>query len=306
MTVPTLLLVFNRPKHTQRVFEAIRKARPERLYISGDAPRPGVPSDPQRCMEVRDVVSTVDWPCRVEYRWNTRNMGCRSSVIAGLDWFFTRETRGIILEDDCLPEPGFFQFCAEQLAMYADNPDVMHISGHLPVEALRFSGDKLWSRMPFIWGWATWSRAWQRYRRDYEGLEGFLAAPQDAFKGDLPSRQAVLYVMDKFVRCRRQEIDTWDYAWLYTILYHKGWCIHPTKALVSNIGFDDEATHTASGRRPPRVRLENTPPFVLSRHNEMALFHASQKHAIGLLMRQLAPALFYDFRIRQSEKAVSL
>jgi len=306
MNVPVLLLVFNRPEHTRRVFEAVRRARPERLYVSGDAPRPGIPSDAYRCMEVRDIVSAVDWPCRVEYRWNTRNMGCRLSVTAGLDWFFDREAQGIILEDDCLPEPDFFHFCAEQLALYADNTAVMHISGHLPVTPFRFTGDKIWSRMPFKWGWASWRRAWRRYRRDYEGLEAYLAAPQDAFKGDLPSRQAALYVMDKFVRCRRQEIDTWDYAWLYTILYHKGWCIHPPKALISNIGFDNEATHTATARRLPRAVLHQTPPFVLNRHNETALFHASQTHALGLLMRQLAPALFYDFRTRQSKKAISL
>ena len=36
-----LFLVFNRPSITAQVFEAIRKARPPRLYVAADGPRAG-------------------------------------------------------------------------------------------------------------------------------------------------------------------------------------------------------------------------------------------------------------------------
>ena len=36
---PVLFIVFNRPDTTIKVFEAIRKAKPKRLYISSDGPR---------------------------------------------------------------------------------------------------------------------------------------------------------------------------------------------------------------------------------------------------------------------------
>ena len=39
--VPVLLLVFNRPETAALVMEAIRAARPERLYVAADGPREG-------------------------------------------------------------------------------------------------------------------------------------------------------------------------------------------------------------------------------------------------------------------------
>ena len=40
MRTPVLFLVFNRPQKTAEVFEAIRKAKPIRLYVASDGPRP--------------------------------------------------------------------------------------------------------------------------------------------------------------------------------------------------------------------------------------------------------------------------
>ena len=36
---PVILLVFNRPAQTRRVFAAIQEARPSRLYVAADGPR---------------------------------------------------------------------------------------------------------------------------------------------------------------------------------------------------------------------------------------------------------------------------
>ena len=40
------------------------------------------------------------------------------------------------------------------------------------------------------------------------------------------------------------EIDTWDYQWIFTIWNNNGFCITPNYNLISNIGFDDSGTHT--------------------------------------------------------------
>ena len=43
LITPVLLLVFNRQNTTKQVFSAIRKAKPSRLYVAGDGPRPEYP-----------------------------------------------------------------------------------------------------------------------------------------------------------------------------------------------------------------------------------------------------------------------
>jgi len=47
---PVLLIVFNRPDYTQQVFDAIRKKKVPKLYISADAPRKG---NKERCIRVK-------------------------------------------------------------------------------------------------------------------------------------------------------------------------------------------------------------------------------------------------------------
>jgi hypothetical protein len=42
-------------------------------------------------------------------------------------------------------------------------------------------------------------------------------------------------------------LDTWDFGWAFAILVNHGVSVMPARNLVTNIGFDSEATHT---RRP--------------------------------------------------------
>ena len=53
MRSPILLLVFNRPDTTRQVFATIRNAKPPKLYIAADGPRPTREGETQRCHEVR-------------------------------------------------------------------------------------------------------------------------------------------------------------------------------------------------------------------------------------------------------------
>src|SRR3954466_8323485 len=126
---PVLFLVFNRPVQTRQVFEEIRRARPRRLYVSADGPRKDRPGDDALCEEVRLIVAAVDWPCELELRAHPSNLGCGVAVSSAIDWFFGHESEGIILEDDCLPDPSFFRLCDELLARYRDDPAVMAIAG---------------------------------------------------------------------------------------------------------------------------------------------------------------------------------
>ena len=47
---PILLLIFNRPVSTQKVFNAVREVRPKKLFVAADGPREGVPTDLDKCL----------------------------------------------------------------------------------------------------------------------------------------------------------------------------------------------------------------------------------------------------------------
>ena len=124
-----LLILFNRPDHTEKVLEAIAKAKPRRLFIAADGPRPSHPEDAALCTHARQIATTLRWDCDISTLFHENNLGCGRGPASAIDWFFRNNEQGIILEDDCIPHPTFFQFCEELLNFYQDEPKVMHISG---------------------------------------------------------------------------------------------------------------------------------------------------------------------------------
>ena len=240
---PIAFLVFNRPESTRRVFEEIRRIRPTKLLVVADGPRSE--SERKICAEVRAIIDTIDWPCTVLRNYSDINLGCKVRVSSGLDWVFTEVDRAIVLEDDCLPHPTFFPYCAELLEKYADDESVMHISGdnfHAKNPAFRCEESYYFSNIPHIWGWASWRRAWKHYDvhiRSWPEVRarGYL---RQTF-GDEPTAARW---EDKFDSYYAGRINSWDGQWAYACIVNRGFCIMPAVNLISNIGFGSSGTHT--------------------------------------------------------------
>lgn len=286
MNTAVLFLVFNRPDTTRRVFEAIRNARPKRLYVAADGPRADRPGEEERCAEVRRIATAVDWPCEVETLFRDNNLGCKHGVSSGISWFFEHEEEGIILEDDVLPVPSFFPYCEELLARYRDDARVSAISGSNRLGPGRHVSDSyFFSRYVPIWGWASWRRAWCRYDLTMESW----THPSTPTKLNtiLGGRErAVNHWISIFNRTFYGEIDTWDYQWTYTSWMNDMVAIIPAHNLTENLGFGTGATHT-TGTMP--ASLARNRPIDLTfplRHPqqkiEPIMDHLIEQKAIGL------------------------
>jgi len=130
LNTAVLFLVFNRLDTTTQVFEEIRKAQPPRLYVASDGPRDSRENEQTVVDEVRDfILANIDWPCEIHRLFRDKNLGCKTAVSSAIDWFFEHEESGIILEDDCLPDPSFFRFCEEMLVKYDTDERIMHVTG---------------------------------------------------------------------------------------------------------------------------------------------------------------------------------
>ena len=101
LQTPVLFLVFNRPDTTAKVFDAIRVAKPSRLYVASDGARANQPGEAEIVSKVREISTSVDWSCEVKTLFQKENLGCKKAVSKGVSWFFEQEKEGIILEDDC-------------------------------------------------------------------------------------------------------------------------------------------------------------------------------------------------------------
>ncbi len=241
-TAPVLFLIFNRPDTTQLVFDRIRQVRPSQLFIAADGPRTHKPGEAALCEQTRQIVSQVDWDCEVQTLFREENLGCKRAVSLAIDWFFSQVDAGIILEDDCLPEPTFFSFCTDLLDRYRHDDRVMHISG-ITFQARRdvtAGASYYFSGFASIWGWATWRRAWQRYNVDPAENARHVSLTAPYFN------QRLRWILNEVSTGR---LDTWDVQWLVAIRRHNGLSIVPRISQVTNIGFGLSATHTV---RKPR------------------------------------------------------
>jgi hypothetical protein len=245
MNSSVLFIVFNRPEQTAKVFSAIRDARPPKIYIAADGPRFNVPDDDNNCLKVRNILSQIDWPCEVYRRYAEHNHGCKIGVSSAINWFFENENEGIILEDDCLPRQDFFLYCDSLLERYRNDERIGLISGmglmDLEAEKLLWhQEDYVYSRYPSIWGWATWRRVWKDYDVCME------AWPENRIRiSEFQSNRKIRKVNDRLLtKVYKNEIDTWDYQVSYLLWSTARLSIIPKINLISNIGFDDTATHT--------------------------------------------------------------
>lgn len=159
-----LLLIFNRPETTRRVFDQIRAQQPPRLYIAADGARPNRPEEAARCAETRAISTQVDWDCELHLLYRDQNLGCRRAVSEAITWFFEHEEAGIILEDDCLPADSFFYFCDALLEKYRHDERIHAITGtNLQMGKQWGEASYYFSRYTNIWGWASWRRVWKEY-----------------------------------------------------------------------------------------------------------------------------------------------
>ena len=244
LKTPIAFIIFKRPETTRKVFEAIRQVKPRKLLVIADGPRDRVAGEAEDCAVTRKIIKDVDWNCEVLRNYSPINLGCKKRVSSGIDWVFNHVEEAIILEEDCLPDPTFFPFCENLLEKYRDDNRIFSISGqNLLFGQKRTEYSYYFSRHTYIWGWATWKRAWQYYDLEMKLWPEIKAS---GFLNDiLTDPQTVKQWSKIFQKLYDRQIDTWDYQLMFASWVHNGINIHPNSNLISNIGYGSESTHTS-------------------------------------------------------------
>lgn len=240
---PILFLVFNRPDETQVVFNRIKEIKPKYLYVSADGPRVSKEGESEKCSRVREIINQVDWDCEVKTLFRENNLGCKKAVSQGISWFFDNVEEGIIIEDDCLPSLSFFTYAQNLLDKYRNNNRIMHISAENPLNETFSESSYYFSKIPHIWGWATWKRAWDLYDVNFQNFDSFIE--NNLISEIFGMKEAQTYWNKIFKRVKEGKIDTWDYQWTYCLFVNNGLSINPNINMVTNIGFGlEDAAHT--------------------------------------------------------------
>ena len=261
INTPVLFLGFNRPDLARVVLARLRECGVKRLYVALDGPRSGNAIDLELCNSMKALIDAIDWADEKVILERSENLGCGRAVSSAICWFFEHVDRGIIVEDDCLPDPTFFTFCEEMLERYADDARILTVAGTaLLPDCLLADKPYFFSKYVGIWGWATWKRAWENY--DYE-LSSLSAEEW---------RNVVRERSENAVECRYWlhilnlmldgKIDTWDFQVQFSAWKQDALHVTSSRNLVENLGFRGDATHT-KGHSPlgERQAKPNHPPY---------------------------------------------
>lgn len=260
--VACLLIVYMRFHSALEIVELLRTFGVQRLYIAIDV-APESKKSSEYLEKLKDFQNSLEDFMKDEelaiYLWERqKNFGCAISVVTACDWFFSFESNGFILEDDCLPTHDFINFAirlSETLNYY---PKIMMICGtqHAIVEN-RSACDWMLSHYPFLWGWYTTRDKWLRLRK-------YIAEPTRKLKYRNIGFVERIYWRSGSRRAIRRFVDVWDTPMVANMVQNEELAILPTKNLVKNVGNDEYATNFANKKDPKHrweITLESSSPF---------------------------------------------
>ena len=157
---PILITAYNRYENFKILVNSVNQYK-SALYISIDGPKNNYDKIQQsKIINLIKKIKKIKKNYKIKYRVLNKNLGCQKATFSSLDWFFSQEKEGIILEDDNLPSASFFKFCNQLLIQYRNNKNIFSISGYTPFKSTKINTDYFVSNIFMSWGWATWRSRW--------------------------------------------------------------------------------------------------------------------------------------------------
>lgn len=240
---PIVLFVYNRPWHTEKTLEALSKnelANRSKLYVYCDGPKEGATeSDKKKIKEVRHIIRKQQWCKEVLVVERNTNLGLANSIIKGVTEIVNKYGKIIVLEDDIVTSIGFLQYMNDALNLYETDSNVYSISAFIydnPRIARQEFGKTFFYNVNSCWGWATWSRAWDKFDANASSLKEKIDKNYSklSFNG---GQEEAFY--SQLVMNHEGTLKTWAILWHASMYINNGAVLHPYKTLIKNIGFDN-------------------------------------------------------------------
>lgn len=239
---PIVLFVFNRPEHTRRTLESLKKnplAVESELFVYSDGPRSW--KDDADVATVRAFIDTLDGFKRITVYKRSTNCGLAGSVIAGVTDVIHQYGKAIVIEDDLQFSPYFLNYMNEALVRYKDDPRIFSVGGFSPPLEMPegYAGDSYLSYRCCTWGWATWWDRWDNVDWDIKDFDSFINDQEmvERFNrgGEDMSQILKLQMAGK--------ISSWGIRWDYAHFKNDAYCFRPTYSIVGNMGNDGSGIH---------------------------------------------------------------
>lgn len=247
MHAPIALFVYNRPEHTRRTLEALKRnegASESTLHVFADGPKSETSEEGlRRIDETREIVRDITGFAHVELHYTERNKGCFHNVVDGITEVLRTNSRVIVVEDDIETIPQFLPYMNQALDMYEQRKDIWTVGGmnvdiKLPEKYIS-QHDLYLVHRSCSWGWATWADRWKDVDWVVQDADSFFSARHKMHRFERGGEGMCQMLKDQL----DGKIDAWDIVWDYHIYKHNGYCLRPVKSFTRNIGMDGSGTH---------------------------------------------------------------
>jgi hypothetical protein len=254
-----------------RVLSKIAMHFPDKLYIFID----GVAENSsQKLIENHEKVVTLannfNSAKSVKVNISNTNLGCGISISRAIDWVLSIENEIIILEDDILPGPDFFNYMDKNLIELKQS-DCMMISSNKFDRFPQFK-NSIKTKFTHTSGWATWKRAWDKY--DYRLTNINVERLLDKNLTFLCNRLNWIKIANEIQSDKY--LSYHDYQWQFILWENNGWSLQPPRNLTKNIGFDTFGTHTGGspdGDWRELITYEGNNGLIKSGYTEIGRLH---------------------------------
>lgn len=251
---PILVTCYRRPELTDRLLKNLLCFQPKELYVFCDGAKG---HDDKKSVETtKNIILNYQRKKNFKILFEEKNLGCGCAIKKALDWLFSENVNGIVLEDDVIPTNEFFLFMDENLIRYADDSSIASVNGFCPwPDFFRPNVSAVKSKYFSMWGWGTWARVWKNYKLNVD--DALEVQWSKAIRTACESDNENEFWQNVLLKIKNKEIDTWDYQFIFQSWAANQVHIRPPNNLVRNLGFGADATHT--GVEPWFVKAQNMP-----------------------------------------------
>ena len=236
MKIGIAVLAYNRPKHLKRVIDATVKQGIKSINVYIDGPADKQIFDNQKIFKLLNKYKSKILIILIK---QSKNNGLAFSVTNAVTSELKDNDAVILLEDDCIPLSGFFNYMFTGLKKYRSSKNVRSICSY---NNLEIKSDYAFFLKRFNpWGWATWKDRWKKNNFDIKNTIAQIKnnGTSDSLPLDLKS-----YIENSEIINSTQDI--WSLSWTLMHYLDNSLILYPSRSYIDNIGFDGSGVHCSS------------------------------------------------------------
>ncbi|OYU42664.1 MAG: glycosyl transferase, partial [Burkholderiales bacterium PBB4] len=240
---PIALFVFNRPEHTIKCLNALKKnpeAKNTNIHIFCDGPRTEESAESlERIYETRQIIASLDGFNDIQIIYNSNNKGLSKSIIYGIEKVFETNNKIIVLEDDIVVSTYFLRYMNWGLNKFESDLKIATIQAfQFPV--FKNKQEFFLDKAVGCWGWGTWKHQWENFEIDPEKLLKKLIETGREREFNLNDSYNFFELLEQN---KDKKIDSWAIRWYASLFLKNKLNLYPTITLAKNIGNDGSGTH---------------------------------------------------------------